>query len=578
MSKRTNEKSRIWLESILGIAIFVLLAYISTFAFMRFDLTEEKRHSLSSTTIELVESLDEVVYVKVFLEGDFPADYQRLRQAVKEKLDEMRAYAGDNIQYEFINPSEAPDQKSREAMYGELVKKGLQYSPLQIRTKDGMSEKIVFPGALISYNDKEMPLQILQNTQRATDAEMVNRTINNLEYAFVNALYQIQQDTKPKVAFLQGHGELEPIETRDIENELKKFYGVEHVSIDGMVNALSRNIAGRGRRENRFDALIIPKPTRQFSEQDKYLIDQFIMNGGKVLWLVDPMQMDLDSLRLTDLAMATPQRINLDDMLFNYGVRLNHDLLLDRTCAPISLLTGPKGNERSEFFPWYFQPILLPDVAHPIVANIDPVLTDFTSSIDTVESQGISKRVLLSTSEYTRILKSPARVSFNIVSINPDFGNSNRPHQPVAVLLEGSFKSNYVNRLPPNFLEESLFDFREKSAPNKMMVIADGDIIKNGVNADGTKFRELGFDPVLGRKMYGNKEFLINSLNYLLGDASLINVRSRSTKVRKLDSEKILKERSQWQIINIVLPVFLTLLLGFAQWIIRKRRFGKRIS
>jgi gliding-associated putative ABC transporter substrate-binding component GldG len=576
MKRSVTSKSKVWLETVLGIVILVLIGYIGSLTFQRFDLTEEKRHSLTSSTIRLMEDLNDVVYIKVFLDGDFPADYQRLRQSIKEKLDEMKAYAGEELQYEFINPSAAEDRKSREEMYGELVKKGLKYTALQIREKDGVSEKIVFPGALISYKDKEIPLQILQNQQRATDAQMVNRTINNLEYSLVNAIYQVRSVEKKKIAFIEGHGELSSIQTKSLQQELEKDYNVDRIEIGGMVNALSRNIAGESRRFNRYDAIIVAKPTEEFSEQDKYIIDQFIMLGGKVIWMVDAMSVTMDSLLTSDVTMALPLRTNLDDLLFNYGVRLNRNLLLDRTCAPISLLTGPRGNERSELFPWYFKPILIPQASHPIVGNVDPIVSEFISSIDTVEAAGVSKKVILTTSEYTRILKSPARVSFNIVSIDPDFGNSNRPNQPVAVLLEGEFESNFLNRLPPNFLNERALDFRERSTYTRQLVIADGDIAANPVSSDGTKFRELGFDPVLGRKMYGNTEFLINAVNYLLGDAALINVRSRSIALRKLDDEQITQEREKWQVINVALPVVITILLGLLQWVLRKRNYSKK--
>jgi ABC-2 type transport system permease protein len=576
MSRRITSKSKVWLETLLGIVLLILIGFISTIKFQRFDLTEEKRHSLTSSTIRLLEELDEVVYVKVFLDGDFPADYQRLRQSIREKLDEMKAYAGDEIQYEFINPSEAEDRKSREEMYGELVKKGLQYTALQIREKDGVTEKIVFPGALISYREKEVPLQILQNQQRTTDAQMVNRTINNLEYSLVNAIYQVRESELKKVAFIEGHGELSSLETRSFQNELEKHYKVDRVDIGGMVNSLSRNVAGAGKRINRYDAIIVAKPTKEFTEQDKYIIDQFVMLGGKVVWMVDAMQVSMDSLLTSDVTMALPLRTNLDDLLFNYGVRLNRDILLDRTCAPISLLTGPSGNERAELFPWYYKPILIPDVSHPIVANVDPILSEFISSLDTVEATGITKKVILSTSEFTKILKSPARVSFNIVSIDPEFGSANRPKQPVAVLLEGEFESNFANRLPPNFLNQNLLDFRDKSTLTRQLVIADGDIAANPVNNDGTKFRELGFDAVLGRKMYGNTEFLINAMNFLLGDATLINVRSRTIALRKLDDEQVLREREQWQMLNIGLPILITILFGLGQWFWRKRAYSKK--
>jgi ABC-2 type transport system permease protein len=576
MKKQSGERGRIVLEAILGIVLFIAIGYLSGFIFYRFDLTEEKRHTLTPVTIDLLEELEDVIYIKVFLAGDFPADYQRLQQAVKEKLDEMRAYAGENVQYEFINPSEAVDKESREAMYGELVEKGLQFTSLQIREKDGMSEKIIFPGALISYKDRELPLQILKNQQRVTDAELVNRTINNIEYEFVNAIYQIKSPKRPKVAIIEGHGELLPIETRDFQTELERYYDVEHLEIGGMVNALSKNVAGSGTRENRYDAIVIAKPIKPFSEQDKYIIDQFIMGGGKALWLIDPMEIGMDSLQSADVAMATPLNTNLDDLLFTYGVRLNKDLLIDRTCAPISLLTGPKGNERNELFPWYFRPVLIPGTNHPITANVDPILTEFVSSMDTVESVGIRKQVILSTSEYTRILKSPVRVSLNIVSIDPDFGNSNRPNQTVGVLLEGAFRSNFANRLPPNFLEERLFAFQEQGEFTRQLIIADGDIARNEVSPDGTRFRELGWDPVLKRRLYGNKEFLVNAMNYLLGDANLINVRSRSIKIRKLDDERIVAERGYWQVLNIGLPVVLTIAFGAFQWFWRRRRYARK--
>ncbi|MCH2215717.1 MAG: gliding motility-associated ABC transporter substrate-binding protein GldG [Flavobacteriales bacterium] len=576
MKRKVTTKSKVWLETFLGLAILLLIGFIATIKFDRFDLTEEKRHSLTASTIRFMEDLDDVVYIKVFLDGDFPADYQRLRQSIKEKLDEMKAYAGDKIQYEFINPSAAEDRQSREEMYGELVKKGLNYTSLQIREKDGISEKIVFPGALISFKDKEFPLQILQNQQRATDAQMVNRTINNLEYSLVNAIYQVKETDRKKVAFVEGHGELSPIETKSIETELEKHYDVDRVDISGMINSLSRNIAGEGSRFNRYDAIIVARPTEEFSEQDKYIIDQFVMLGGKVVWMLDAMQVSMDSLLTSDVTMALPLRTNLDDLLFKYGVRLNRDVLLDRTCAPISLLTGPPGNERSELFPWYYKPILIPQESHPIVANVDPIVSEFIGSIDTVDAPGISKKVILTTSEYTKILKSPARVSFNIVSIDPNFGNANRPNQPVAVLLEGEFESNFANRLPPNFYDERILDFRDRSPYTRQLVIADGNVAANPVSTDGKKFRELGFDPVIGRKMYGNGDFLVNALNYLLGDAALISVRSRSIALRKLDDEQIIQEREQWQVINIVLPVVFTLIFGLFQWFFRKRTYSKR--
>ncbi len=573
MKKGFSQTARIIIETTLAVIFFIALAYIGSLKFERFDLTSEKRHTLTPTTIDMVKNLDDVVYIKVFLAGDFPADYRRLQRSIKEKLDEMRAYAGDNIQYEFINPGAAPDKESRDKMYGELVEKGLNYSVLQIRESDGMTEKIIFPGALISYKNKEVPLQILKNQERATDAQLVNRTINGLEYSLVNAIYQVRKNERDKIAFIEGHGELTSLETGDLRRELSKYYDVDRIEIGGMLDALSKNIAGAGHRQNRYAAIVIAKPDSAFSERDKYLIDQFIMLGGRALWLIDPMEISLDSLQTSEVTMSLPLETNLDDMLFNYGVRLNRNLLLDRTCAPIALMTGSRGNERQELFPWYFEPVLIPTSSHPIVANVDPIHAEFISSIDTVEASGISKKVILTTSPYTRILKSPVRVSLNIVSIDPNFGESNSPNQTVAVLLEGEFRSTFANRLAPSMLEESKFDYRENGKFTRQLVISDGDIARNPVNPERTKFRELGFDPIVGKKVYGNREFLVNAMNYLLGDESLINVRSRSVQVRKLDEQRVSKDRYTWQVANVALPVVITLLFGLVQWWFRRKRY-----
>lgn len=569
-----TRKYRDIIELLVSITIVVLVGYISSFYFHRFDLTSEKRHTLTETTTDLMADLDDVVYVQVYLAGDLPADYQRLQQAIKERLDEMRAYSDDNLQYEFINPSASDSKTAREKMYGELIQKGLEYSSLQIRTKDGIKEQIIFPGALVSYRDKVQAVQILKNRKSASDGKMVNKAINNLEYELVNAIQQAVEPVRREIVFLEGHGELTAMQTRDLARELEASYNVGRVRLDGQVNALSKNIGSSNARKNKYDLLIIAKPDSAFSEKDKYIIDQFVMNGGKILWLLDPMQVDLDSLRSSNVTMAVARDINLDDMLFNYGVRLNHNLLLDRSCAPIKLLTGPPGNERYELMPWYFSPIIIPRTTHPIASNIDPVITEFVSSIDTVANGPDRKTILLRTSPYTRIFNSPARVGLGIVAVDMDFQNTTTPNQPVAVLLEGTFKSNFADRMAPEFLSQGIFDFTEKSDFNRMMVVADGDVARNDVSPDGTKFGPLGYDPYTRSVMYGNKEFLVNAVNYLLGDAGLISVRSRTIELRKLDEEQVLQQRSFWQFINIAVPVLLAILMGVVQFIIRKKKYG----
>ena len=572
--KNSRSKKRDISLLLVNIFIVVSLGYISSFVFKRFDLTTEKRHSLTDTTKEILESLDDVVFIKVYLKGEFPADFQRLQKAVKEKLDEFRAYSGTNLQYEFINPNESSDVKLKADIIDELTRKGLNYTTIQIRENDGITEKNVFPAALITYKSKELPLQILNYQEQAPGPEAISNSINNLEYKLINIITQLKTIIKPKIAFTEGHGELLEMEVKDFSNALQDFYSVSRVTLDKSVNALAENLTDNYRK-NKYDAIIIAKPDSNFDETDKYVIDQFIMNGGKVVWLIDPMAANLDSLKYNQMAMSVSNDLNLDDQLFTYGVRLNKNLLLDRSCAPIGLMTGPVGNQKMELFPWYFKPVIIPKGPNPITSNIEPIITEFVSSIDTITNSksSIKKTILLTTSPYSRKLNSPVRISLNIVKINPDFGNANAANIPIAVLLEGKFTSVFQSRLSPTFLNEKSFNFKETSKENKMLVVGDGDIIKNAVDETGTRFQELGYDRYAKKKIFGNKEFLLNSLNYMLGDASIISVRSRTIVLRKLDDEKIGTNRSFYQTLNITLPLIIVIILAVINFIIRRKKF-----
>jgi ABC-2 type transport system permease protein len=572
--KNNKSKKRDIFLLFVNIAIIICLGYISSFVFKRFDLTTEKRHSLTDTTKDLLKSLDEIVYIKVYLKGEFPADFQRLQKAVKEKLDEFRAYSGENLQYEFINPNESTDKKLRADIIDELTRKGLNYTTLQIRENDGITEKIVFPAALITHKGKEMPLQILNYQEQAPGPEAIGNSINNLEYELINIITQLKRVVKPKIAFTEGHGELAEIEVQDVTNSLSDFYSVSRVTLNKQINALSENLSD-AYRKNKYDAIVIAQPDTFFDEADKYVIDQFIINGGKVIWLLDPMVANLDSLRLQQMAMSVSNDLNIDDQLFTYGVRLNKNILLDRSCAPIGLMTGPAGNQKMELFPWYFKPVIIPKGGHPITNNVDPIITDFVSGIDTISNakSDIKKTILLTTSPYSRILNSPVRISLNIVKINPDFGNSNVANVPIAVLLEGKFTSVFQSRLSPVFTSQKSFVFREKGSSSKILVVADGDIIKNNVDETGTRFKELGYDRYAKKKIFGNKEFFLNAVNYMLGDASMISVRSRTILLRKLDDEKILANRTYYQAMNIGLPIVIVILLAIVNFFVRRKKF-----
>ncbi len=561
------------LELIMGIGIVLLVIFIGSFFTLRADLTTEKRYTLTEATEQLVSDLNDVVYVKVYLTGALPADLQRLSQATRDLLDEMRVHSPENLQYTFIDPNESPDEKTRQEVYDELQAAGLEYSSIRLRDKGAYMERIVFPGALITYGEKTVPLQLLKTQLRTPDADIVNRSINNLEYEFASAIRQAMSREKKKIAFLEGHGELGELQVMDITKALEEHYTVRRVRIDDRIDALSHRVEGMAGRVNDFDALIIAKPDSAFSQRDKYVIDQFIMYGGKVLWCVDMMGMDLDSLRLNQFSMATPLPLGIDDLLFAYGVRINKDLLLDRSCAPIEIYTQPYGNQRKlERFPFYFEPVLIPESTHPIVTNIDPVHTRFLSSLDTIAAEGIDKTILLTTSPYSRMLRNPVRVSLNIVELDMGLDRNTIPYIPVAALLEGEFRSAFVDRLPAEFTSDPEVAYKENGRRTAQIVISDGDMIANRVDHQKGMYYMLGFDRYANAKIYGNREMIINAMNYLLDDQSLISIRSRAITLRQLDQVRIEQERTKWQVINLAVPIALSVIAGLLYHFHRRRR------
>lgn len=565
--KKSSTRSNSFIKVGIGFIILFLLNVGGSFLFTRFDLTSEKRHTLTPETIRMVKELDEVVFVRVYLEGEFPADFKRLRNAVEERLRELRAYAGKNIQYEFINPSADPDEKTRQQTWKRLVERGLEPTEITIQGKDALERKLIFPGAIVSYKGKELPIQILRSQERIPSPEMLNNSINNLEYNIANNIRRLTAKSQKRVAVLQGHGELSEFQLQDFITSAKDLYDVEVVRIDSQLASLSG-----------FQCLVIAKPDSVFSGKDKFIIDQFIMKGGRVLWCVDGINASMDSLKGTNnmQTVGLSKELDLADQLFDYGVRVENNLLIDRSCAPIALNVGKFGDQPNlQLFPWFFNPIVVPGGKHPTTVNVDPVLTEFVSKVDTVGFPFIKKTVLLTTSPYTRMFRAPVRINLGIVGINPDFGKNTVGPQPVAVLLEGKFKSAFAGRISPQIANSKAINFKaEAISETKMIVIGDGDIIKNRVDTVKDIYFPLGYDQYQKRKLYGNREFLLNCLNYLLDDSGLIAVRSREIRLRKLNTEALTTSKTRWQIINIVTPVLLVIALGIAVFFIRKKKFA----
>jgi ABC-2 type transport system permease protein len=562
----------------IGLIILILLNLVGFRFFIRMDLTSEKRYTLSEPTKKMLRDLDDIVFFQVYLDGDFPAGFKRLRRETREMLDQFRAYS-DKIQYEFINPSSSDDPQERNAVYRRLVERGLNPTDLQVKSNEGTRQLIIFPGAIVSYLGKEFPMELLVSQMGVPPEEALNNSVQNLEFNMANTIRKLSVQTKPKLAFIEGHGELDALQTADITRSLREYYLVDRIRMDGQLNSLTEREElknGRVLIRNKYRAIVIAKPEKPFDEKDKFIIDQFIMRGGSVLWLIDPVFASMDSIQFADATVGIINDLNLSDQLFNYGVRLNTNLVMDLSALPIPMKTGEIGGApQINFFPWYYFPVLYPLIDHPIVKNLNAIKTEFIGSIDTISKQGIDKTVLLTSSEYARTVNTPVLISIDILQKEPDRRLYQKKHIPVAVLLEGTFESLYKSRVPPEIRESAEIGFISESKPAKMIVVADGDIIKNQVRQTSGRPEPypLGFDRYTNQT-FGNKEFILNAINYLVDEDGLISIRSRELKLRLLDQSKVREELLKWQLINTGLPVLVIFILGFIMFFIRKMKYS----
>ncbi len=566
----------------LSIGILFFLAFILTFVFFKLDLTEEKRHTLTEPTKEMLGSLEDKVFVRCYLTGEFPAGFKRLEQNIKERLDEFRDYSNSQIEYEFIDPYASGNKKTIEETENALYEKGLRFTRLSYEENGAQQSKLIWPGAIIEYRGKEFPVQFFKSDMPEPSDEMINSSVNSLEFELASNLRKALRKDKPAVAIIQGHGELLPIEMADYLNGLEQNYAIDIVTIDERINALSDKVESLPQRKNLYDAIIIAKPDSAFSDKDRVIIDQYIMNGGKVLWMVDPVLTDLDSLRAQQQTMGVSNEMGLYEMLFEYGARINRNIVIDFQAAPIAFDAGPMGNQRNiQMFSWYYSPLLFPPAnAHPIVANLDPIKYEFASSIDTVNSSPLVKKIpILRSSELSKALKTPVRINTSVVELGMDyFKQGAQPNQIMALMMEGQFNSAFKDQLPLAIRQDPVIAYKESSVPTAMMVIADGDVVRNAVmeTPQGPVPQALGYDRYAKRVIYDNKEFLLNAMNYLLDDKALISVRSRTIKLRKLDESVVAANRTRIQVENAALPIFVLLIIGGIQVYVRKKKWTKK--
>ncbi len=564
-------KNHYFIQSVKVLAISLLAVFVinivSSFLYHRFDLTEEKRYTLTSSTKKLLNGLDNNIEVEVYLTGkDLPAGIKILQNETRDLLQEFRNNSKGKVSFHFFDIYGIKNQQQREDFQTALVKKGLKPTNLEVKSSSGYTEKLVFPGAIIKANGKEIPIQILENQFSVGAQGSLNNSINFLEYKVANAIQKIEKEHQPKIAFLQGHGELEvgPLEGF-LEALASQSFQLDKIELD-KDKLLNNNI----------DILIIAKPQDAFNDYEKFLIDQYIMAGGKTLWLLDNVICDLDSFKLAPTIVAVPRDLNLDDLLFRYGVRTEHNLVMDLYCNQIPIMESVGGNAQAKLFPWVFYPISINKKNHPIVKNLDPVAFKFASSLDTLSNPEVKKTILLSTSTYSRTQVTPFQIYLEGAKQKPNPNLFNQKDIPLAVLLEGDFTSLYKNQYTADLqklLAIQKVQFHPKSNFNKMIVIGDGDIASNDIDSKGVPLA-LGYDKY-SRQLFANKDFLLNCVEYLIDDNNLIDARNREIKMRLLDKAKVLEEKTKWQIITFAFPLILILIFGLIYNYRRKAKYAK---
>lgn len=574
--KADVKKSHI-LQLVLGLVIIIFLNVIGYFFFARIDLTQEKRYTLSESSKKLMSNLEDIVFIRCYLEGDIPSEYKKLRNETKEMLDQFRAYNPD-IEYEFVDPNGFENAKDKNEFYQRLFEKG--FSPLLTTSTNNNSQvqQYIFPYLEITYKGRTTIVPLISSKNGFSSDGIVNASIENLEYNLYTAIRSVATQQRGKVAFLYGHGEWQVENIWDFISSLNEYYTVDSISINEKLNALTERVydsvnPNLVKIKNKFDCLVIAKPTSIFSYKDLYLIDQYIMHGGKVLWLIDPLLVSMDSLQTQANTFAISNFTGVDDILFRYGVKLNTNLVTDMQCAKIPIVTGQYQNNTPQmtYYPWNFFPEISPNANHIISDKISPVKMEFASSIDTTNSPA-KKTVLLSSSNRTRVLNSPVNVSLQMLKQKQDASLFNSGAKDVAILLEGEFSSAFKNRLTPEMELNSQMAYKDFSDTTAMIIIADGDVVRNDFM--NGQLLPLGYDKYT-RKMYGNKEFLVNCVNYLCGDEDLIPLRSREVIMRNLDLAKVEREKTTWQIVNVALPIVVIVLFGVLLAVLRKKTFTK---
>jgi gliding-associated putative ABC transporter substrate-binding component GldG len=551
-------------QLLVTIAVLILINFAGSKVFKRFDLTDDKRYTLSETSLAIIKDAKEPIYVDVFLKGEFPGEFKKLQTETNQLLEEFKAY-NSNIKFQFVNPIE--DEESAEQVMQSFIERGLTPINVTVDDKGKQTQEVVFPWAIATYGNRSVKVPLLKNMMGASTEEKVVSSVQHLEYAFANAFNTITKVKEKKIAIIKGNGELHDLLIADFVRDVRENYYIGTFTLDSVAKQPNETL----KYLKKYDLAIIAKPTERFSDEEKEVMDQFVMNGGKTIWLVDQVNMEMDSLyNDTGTALAFPNDLNLNDMFFKYGIRMHSSLVKDLMATPIALATGNQGSATQYTqYPWYYSPMVYPAAKNAIVSNLDGIKFEFAGGIELLKNN-VNKTVLLQSSPYSKLVGTPSPVDLKMVQERPEqIEFKGKGNIPMAVLLEGKFSSAYQNRVLP-FAEKS---FMPVSKDNAMIVISDGDVIKNQFDENYQPL-ELGYDKWTN-KLYANKEFMMNCVNYLLDDNGLINIRSKEVSLQVLDREKVHERYTATQVLTVGLPIVVLLVFGLLFTFLRRRKYAR---
>ena len=574
-------KSHKYISAVLLIVSVLFLNILIGFNNWNIDLTSDKKHSFAKESITIINNLEDKLFIRVYLEGDFPAEFKKLQKSIEDLIKRFKLIGNKNIDFEFINPNNVANENEKLALFKQLVKLKLSPTDLEIKKEGKQVNQIIFPGAIIYYKEKQVAVNFLKQSPGKSTVSNINTSIQALEYEFVSAIQHLTKNNLTKIAFLEGNGELNEQQVYDITESVLKdnfnlsyHYKVDRFNIKEFSIDSATNLPDLSRQTillNTYKAIIIAKPTIPFNNLDKLLIDQYIMQGGKVLWLIDGIKASMDSLKnKSGSFIATKNNLNIDDQLLSYGVRVNSNLIQDLRSTKIPIITGYSNSKpQQSYFSWPYSALLVSDSKHVISNGLDGIKCEFVSSIDTIKNN-IQKTILLHSSKESRLIPSPSKISLGILETPPLSTSYNKKFLPIAILLEGEFESVFKNKL---FQKNKQIKFISKSVITKMIVISDGDMIANQLSKSGAIY-PLGYDENLKFTFDGNKHFLINAVQYLCGDNSLSHIKEKELSLRMLNKKKIQENRFIIQMINIALPILLLLLFALFFISYKKRKYA----